>query len=124
MRDLWAHTTTTTSGTISASVPAHGAAMYIVTGGGTTNPARQLRGCGAQGSGRCLDITGASQANGALAEIWDCNGGANQRFTHEPPASCASTTAPSASTSTTDGTANGTAVEIWDCNGQPTSSSG
>ena len=31
-------------------------------------------------SGRCLDITGASQANGAAAELWDCNGGANQSF--------------------------------------------
>ena len=32
-------------------------------------------------SGRCLDITGASQANGTTAELWDCNGGANQTFT-------------------------------------------
>ncbi|MEU6432651.1 RICIN domain-containing protein, partial [Microbispora sp. NPDC046973] len=26
------------------------------------------------GSGRCLDVSGASQANGAQAQIWDCNG--------------------------------------------------
>ena len=26
------------------------------------------------GSGRCLDVNGASQTNGAQAQIWDCNG--------------------------------------------------
>src|SRR4051794_10958446 len=35
VRDLWAHSTSITSGAISASVPGHGAAMFIVTGGGT-----------------------------------------------------------------------------------------
>ncbi|GAA1514329.1 alpha-L-fucosidase [Sphaerisporangium rubeum] len=69
------------------------------------------------GSGRCLDVNGASQANGAAAQIWDCNGQANQRWT---------------STGTSElrvygnkcldvnggGTADGTAVIIWDCNGQ------
>ncbi|WP_084196098.1 RICIN domain-containing protein, partial [Streptosporangium amethystogenes] len=32
-------------------------------------------------SGRCLDVTGVSQANGALAQIWDCNGQNNQQWT-------------------------------------------
>ncbi|MEO3862627.1 PQQ-dependent sugar dehydrogenase [Acrocarpospora sp. B8E8] len=68
-------------------------------------------------SGRCLDVNGASQANGALAQIWDCNGQSNQRWT---------------STSTSElrvygnkcldvsggGSADGSAVIIWDCNGQ------
>jgi alpha-galactosidase len=34
VRDLWAHTTGTSSGTVSASVPSHGATMLIVSGGG------------------------------------------------------------------------------------------
>ncbi len=34
VRDLWAHSTAASTGTVSASVPAHGAAMYVVTGGG------------------------------------------------------------------------------------------
>lgn len=34
VRDLWAHTSTTTGGTVTASVPSHGAAMYQVTGSG------------------------------------------------------------------------------------------
>jgi hypothetical protein len=33
------------------------------------------------GSNRCLDVDGASQADGAAVQIWDCNGGANQRWT-------------------------------------------
>ncbi|WP_182878249.1 RICIN domain-containing protein, partial [Microbispora sp. H10670] len=68
-------------------------------------------------SGRCLDVNGASQSNGATVLIWDCNGQNNQKWT---------------STSATElrvygnkcldvngaGTADGTAVIIWDCNGQ------
>jgi alpha-galactosidase len=38
VRDLWAKTTTTTTGTITASVPAHGVAMYRVSGTGLITP--------------------------------------------------------------------------------------
>ncbi|MEU6789961.1 lectin [Nonomuraea angiospora] len=93
-------------------------------GGGDPNPtptptvdppaAGALKGAG---SGRCLDVSGASQANGAQAQIWDCNGQPNQQW---------------AATSSGElrvyggkcldvngaGTADGTAVIIWDCNGQ------
>ena len=31
-------------------------------------------------SGLCLDVTGQNTANGTLAEIWTCNGGANQKW--------------------------------------------
>ncbi len=69
------------------------------------------------GSGRCLDVSGASQANGAQAQIWDCNGQANQQWT--PTASgelrvygnkCLDVNGAA--------TADGTTVIIWDCNGQ------
>src|SRR5687768_2391679 len=33
-------------------------------------------------SGRCLDITGASSTNGAQAQLWDCTGATNQRWTY------------------------------------------
>ncbi len=29
----------------------------------------------------CLDVTGASTANGAVVELWTCNGGSNQQWT-------------------------------------------
>jgi hypothetical protein len=31
-------------------------------------------------SGRCLDAPGGNSANGTQLEIWDCTGGANQKF--------------------------------------------
>ncbi|MER7362742.1 ThuA domain-containing protein [Nonomuraea wenchangensis] len=69
------------------------------------------------GSGRCLDVSGASQANGAQAQIWDCNGQNNQRWT-----STAATELRVYANKCLDvngaGTADGTSVIIWDCNGQ------
>jgi Ricin-type beta-trefoil lectin domain-like len=32
------------------------------------------------GSGRCLDATGNSLADGTRLQIWDCAGGANQHW--------------------------------------------
>ncbi|GAA3817049.1 ricin-type beta-trefoil lectin domain protein [Sphaerisporangium flaviroseum] len=114
VRDLWAHTTGSSSGTVSASVPAHGAAMYIVSGGGTPPTATALRGVG---SGKCLDVTGASQTSGTATQIWDCNGQSNQQWTLNGAgelrvygSKCLDVY--------NRGTANGTAVIIWDCNGQ------
>ncbi|MEW9528390.1 lectin [Microbispora sp. NPDC049125] len=69
------------------------------------------------GSGRCLDVTGGSATNGAQAQIWDCNGQANQQWT--PTGSgelrvfgnkCLDVNG--------RGTADGTTVIIWDCSGQ------
>ncbi|WP_245966870.1 lectin [Sphaerisporangium album] len=68
-------------------------------------------------SGRCLDVNGASQANGAQVLIWDCNGQANQQWT-----STASSELRVYGGKCLDvnggGTADGTPVIIWDCNGQ------
>src|SRR5690606_10806278 len=68
-------------------------------------------------SGRCLDVNGASQANGAQAQLWDCNGQSNQEWTATGAGElrvygdkCLDVNGA--------GTADGTAVIIWDCNGQ------
>ncbi|MGI5270451.1 ricin-type beta-trefoil lectin domain protein [Nonomuraea sp. CA-218870] len=68
-------------------------------------------------SNRCLDVNGASQANGAQVLIWDCNGQANQQWTATSAGElrvyggkCLDVNGA--------GTADGTAVIIWDCNGQ------
>jgi hypothetical protein len=70
---------------------------------------------GAQ-SGRCLDVVGANQTNGARAQVRDCNSQANQRWTSTGArelrvyaGKCLDTVA--------GGTAPGTAVQIWDCTG-------
>ncbi|WP_433509359.1 lectin [Nonomuraea sp. CA-143628] len=84
-------------------------------GGGTPTPgAGAIRGVG---SGRCLDVSAASQANGASVQIWDCNGQSNQNWT---PTSAGelrvygSKCLDVANRSTADGAQ----VLIWDCNGQ------
>ncbi|MFF1614691.1 glycoside hydrolase family 27 protein [Amycolatopsis sp. NPDC058278] len=79
LTDLWTGGTSASSGSISASVPAHGAAAYRVSGGtplaATTS---RLRGAGAN---RCLDVDNGSTASGAGTLIWDCQTAANQLWT-------------------------------------------
>ncbi|WP_231618763.1 RICIN domain-containing protein [Nonomuraea sp. SBT364] len=83
-------------------------------GGGPSGGTSALRGVG---SNRCLDVNGASQANGAPAQLWDCHGQANQQWTSTGAGElrvyggkCLDVNGA--------GTADGTAVIIWDCNGQ------
>ncbi|MER6127396.1 ricin-type beta-trefoil lectin domain protein [Streptomyces sp. NPDC001795] len=115
LTDLWTGATSTTTGTISASVPAHGTVMYRVaggTGGGgtaTTGPIHAI------GSGKCLDVPSFSQTNGTQTQIWDCNGGTNQTWATTSTKQL--TVYGGAKCLDAAGTAAGTKVEIWDCNG-------
>ncbi|MCW6003303.1 ricin-type beta-trefoil lectin domain protein [Micromonospora sp. CPCC 205371] len=112
LRDAWTNATSTTTGTISASVPAHGTVVYRVSGGGTSTPptAFRLRG---EASGRCLDVNNGSSVNGTQMLIWDCHTGANQQFTQSGQAlqvlgKCLDVPTTAAA---------GTRAQIWDCNG-------
>ncbi|MEW1843779.1 PHB depolymerase family esterase [Nonomuraea angiospora] len=101
------------------SLPLDGMFPYAISflgldGGTTTPPSGAVK---SASSGRCLDVTGVSQANGAQAQIWDCNGQANQKWTLTSSgelrvygAKCLDVNG--------RGTADGTSVIIWDCNGQ------
>lgn len=67
-------------------------------------------------SGRCIDINGSTTVNGTQAQLWDCSGQTNQRWTYTSGKQlmiygnkCLDAMA--------KGTSNGTAVVIWDCNG-------
>ncbi|MET8759881.1 ricin-type beta-trefoil lectin domain protein [Lentzea sp. NPDC004782] len=83
---------------------------------------RRPGGGGAQGSitsvasGKCVDVNGASNANGAAVQLWDCNGGTNQRW-----ASTSSKQLAVYGNKCLDvygaGTSPGTSVVIWDCHG-------
>jgi poly(3-hydroxybutyrate) depolymerase len=82
--------------------------------GDTTPPQNpttfRLRG---EASGRCLDVNGASSANGSQMIVWDCHTNANQQFTVSGQAlqvmgKCLDVPANAAA---------GTRVRIWDCNG-------
>lgn len=73
-------------------------------------PTFRLRG---ESSGRCLDVSGASSANGTPMIIWDCGGGANQQFTLNGKAlqvlgKCLDMPGNASA---------GTQVRIWDCQG-------
>lgn len=83
--------------------------------GAVTLPTGGSRLVGSQ-SGRCLDITGASQANGTAAELWDCNGGANQSFT-ATAAGELRVYGNKCLEARGAGTGAGTAVDISDCTG-------
>jgi hypothetical protein len=85
---------------------------------------RRQGGSGQQGvtivggqSGRCIDISGASTANGAQAQLWDCHGGTNQRFTHTSGKQL-QVYGNKCLAASNGGTGNGTAVVIGDCNSQ------
>ncbi|WP_182885230.1 alpha-L-fucosidase [Microbispora sp. H10885] len=68
-------------------------------------------------SGRCLDVANVSQTNGAQTQIWDCNGGVNQRWA-TTGASELRVYGNKCLDVNGAGTADGTSVIIWECNGQ------
>ncbi|CAG6398189.1 Alginate lyase [Actinacidiphila cocklensis] len=91
----------------------------VAPGGSTTPPTTPPPGGGAGPitgiGGKCVDIAGASSANGAAVQLYDCNGTAAQSWT------VASGGALQALGKCMDvaaaGTANGTVVQLYDCNG-------
>ncbi|MCK2218513.1 lectin [Actinomadura sp. ATCC 31491] len=108
-----------TSGGYDKMAAAWYAALQSVSGsigqpGGGSSGGTAIKGVG---SGRCLDVSGASQANGAQAQIYDCNGQPNQQWT--PTASGELRVYGGKCLDVYNrGTADGTGVIIWDCNGQ------
>ncbi|HTI20206.1 MAG TPA: endo-1,4-beta-xylanase [Kutzneria sp.] len=97
--------------------PAYSAALSALGGSGSTG------GSGAEihavGAGKCLDVPGLSTTAGTQLDIWTCNGGANQLWTHT---SANQLTVYSGSSQMCldaygNQTTPGTKVEIWTCNG-------
>ena len=112
LTDAWTGATTTTTGAISAQVPAHGTAVFRVSGGGT-GPQPATTTVVSQASGRCLDVPDSATANGTQPVIWDCNGGGNQSWTVNGQTwqilgKCLD--APAGATA-------GGKAQLWDCNG-------
>ncbi|MFD9484946.1 non-reducing end alpha-L-arabinofuranosidase family hydrolase [Streptomyces sp. NPDC059991] len=81
------------------------------TTGGTGTGTGEIKGAT---SGRCIDINGFTTANGTQAQLWDCNGQTNQRWTYT---SGKQLMVYGNKCLDAKGTSNGTAVVIWDCNG-------
>jgi alpha-galactosidase len=117
LTNLWTGATSTTTGTISASVPGHGTVMFRVAGGSSSGG-----GTGevhAVGAGKCLDVPGSSTTNGTQLDIFTCGGGAGQTWTHTASGQLTvySGTSQKCLDAFNNQTAAGTKVEIWSCNG-------
>jgi endo-1,4-beta-xylanase len=98
--------------------PAYYAALSALGGSSTSGG-----GTGAEvhavGSGKCLDVPGVSTTPGTQADIWDCNGGSNQLWTHTSSGQL--TVYSGSSQMCLDAYGNqttpGTKVDVWPCNG-------
>ena len=118
VRDVW-HATDLGSKTTgyTVTVPAREGVLLTVTGtdsgtGGTSGAI-----VGTQ-SGRCVDINNSSTTNGTQAQLWDCNGQTNQRWTYTAGKQLTIYGGAKCLDAYGQGTTNGTAAVIWDCNGQ------
>ncbi|MGW5127875.1 lectin [Streptomyces sp. NPDC004069] len=68
-------------------------------------------------AGKCVDVAGASSANGTPVQLYDCNGTPAQQWT---VASDGTLRALGKCLDVTDGsTADGATVQLWDCTGGP-----
>ncbi|MFG2462143.1 non-reducing end alpha-L-arabinofuranosidase family hydrolase [Streptomyces sp. NPDC048523] len=67
-------------------------------------------------SGKCLDVSGFSQTDGANVQIWDCHGGINQQWTLTDSAQL-TVYGNKCLDARNGGTTAGTPVQIWTCTG-------
>jgi hypothetical protein len=99
-----------TENSVQANITAAG---YATSGGGGGQGSEIVGGQ----SGRCIDINNSTTTNGTQAQLWDCSGASNQRFTYTS-AKQLQVYGNKCLDANNAGTTNGTAVIIWDCNGQ------
>jgi alpha-galactosidase len=116
LTNLWSNVVTSTTGTISASVPAHGVVMYRVTTGSGSSVGGTTELVGAS-SNRCIDVYGGNTTPGTKIEIWDCHGGSNQEWTPTAAGELRVYGGTQCLDAYNNQTAPGTAVELWGCNG-------
>jgi endo-1,4-beta-xylanase len=96
--------------------PAYYSALSALGGSSSGGGSGEIH---AIGAGKCLDVPNLTQTNGTQLDIWTCNGGSNQIWTH---ASSGQLTVYSGSSQKcldayNNQTTPGTKVEIWSCNG-------
>ena len=84
------------------------------SGGGSGGTTATIVGAG---SGRCLDVPGATQTLGTQVQLWDCNGGSNQEWT-ETAAGELRVYGSDCLDANGQNTSPGTKVDIWTCTGE------
>jgi endo-1,4-beta-xylanase len=100
--------------------PAYSAALSALGGsgggGGGGSSGAEVH---AVGAGKCLDVPGLSTTAGTQLDIWSCNGGTNQIWTHTSAnqLSVYSGSSQMCLDAYNNQTAPGTKVVIWACNG-------
>ncbi|BFV59659.1 ricin-type beta-trefoil lectin domain protein [Kitasatospora sp. CMC57] len=117
LTDLWSGATSTTAGTISASVPPHGTTMFRVAGGTSSGTGGAVR---AVGAAKCLDVPNGTTTAGTQLVIWDCNAQTNQQWTYTASKQLTVYSGGTQMCLDADNsqTAPGTKAQIWTCNGQ------
>lgn len=113
-KDLWTGATSTVSGSLTATIPAHGTAIWRLTPGrgcGGAVPTGQLTGNGA----KCADATGGA-ADGTPVLLATCAGDADQRWTAGPGHTLRSL----GRCLTASGTTAGSPAVLSACTGAPT----
>lgn len=120
LTDLWSGATSSTTGTISASVPPHGTVMYRVAGGTSSGGGGGTGELHAVGAGKCLQDPNSGPTTGTQVAIYACNSGANQTWTHTSSnqfmVNVGGTTL--CLDANGQGTSPGTKAIVWSCNGQ------
>ncbi|TDV57444.1 ricin-type beta-trefoil lectin protein [Actinophytocola oryzae] len=114
VRNVWAATQSGATTAVTLTVPPREAVLLTVTGTEGGNRVGALVG---RQSDRCVDIDNWSSANGAQAQLWDCNGQGNQLWAHTP-AGQLRVFGGKCLDALDQGTVNGTKAVVWDCNGQ------
>jgi alpha-galactosidase len=111
VKDLWTGATSTGSA-MSATIPAHGTAIWRVTPGpacGAPVPTGQIAGNGA----KCVDVTGSGTADGTPVILYTCTGNSNQAWSRPGDGSIRSL----GKCLTASGTTAGSAVVLSSCVG-------
>ncbi len=66
---------------------------------------------------KCLDAYNNGTTNGTVVDIWDCNGGANQKWTVNSSGTLTNDQSGLCLDANGNGTGNGTKLVLWTCNG-------
>ena len=110
--DLWAQKGLgTVTNSISRSLGSHASALFEVTPGATVGGTLT-----SAASGRCADDANSTTVNATQLEVWDCNGGVNQKIAYSASAKTLSVVG-KCFDAHDNATAAGTHVEIYSCNG-------
>ncbi|MBS2540058.1 ricin-type beta-trefoil lectin domain protein, partial [Catenulispora sp. NF23] len=111
-KDLWTGATSTVSNALTATIPAHGTAIWRLTpsaGCAAAVPTGEIVGNGA----KCMDLTGSNTADGTAAILYTCSGGANQAWSRPGDGSVQTL----GKCLTASGTTAGSTVVISSCSG-------